>query len=432
MTDPNDGDIIEIHQLTKQSITDLIGVPGYSEQRIRLVLAELEEGAIKEQWIQLDDEEQVKRAEKTSKQQQNITSIHIPTKKVQAMELWGTVPGSYLINWGMEGDIDPEMQYQVNCWKIGEHVIKAVFNPDNLGRKPYHVTSWAKNPAWIWGEGLVEFIQALEEICNAIVRALVNNIGIASGPQVEVNKDRCDDKSPLYPWKRWESTSAQMKESKAVEFYQPQMQAESLINAYQFFARLIDEHSVPAYAQGASQSGVTAGTATVATQLFANAARSIKAVVSNIDDDIITPFISMCYDYVMRFSKDETLKGDARVVAKGVAGLMAKEQAANRKTEFLNTTANPVFSQVLGTKNINYLLKEIAKANDLNLPDEEYGERIAELLDEQNLKALIAQSQPQVSNDGGDVNGQVTNGGSPTKPMALNMSGDEMGSPELQ
>ena len=426
ITDANDGDLIEIHRLSKQSITDLIGVPGYSEERIRLVLAEIESGAIKEEWLHIDDEEVVKRIEKNAKQQQ--VSVTTQKTKIQAMEFWGTVPGKYLIEWGMEGEIDPEMQYQVDCWKIGDYVIKAVFNPDNLGRKPYHVSSWAKNPAWIWGEGLVEFICALEEILNAIVRALVNNIGIASGPQVEVNKDRCDDKSPIYPWKRWESTSAQMKESAAINFYQPQMQAESLINAYQFFAKLMDEHSVPAYAQGASQGGVTAGTATVFTQLLAAASRAIKAVVANIDDDIITPYISMCYDYNMRFSKDPSVKGDARVVAKGVAGLLAREQSANKKTEFLNATANPQFSQILGTKNIAYLLKEIAKSNDLNLPDDEHFDKVGSFLDQQMLQQMAMASQP----DGGDVNGQVAAGGSPPKAQALGLTGEPMGSAEFQ
>jgi len=217
-----------------------------------------------------------------------------------------------------------------------------------------------------------------------------------------------------------------MKDGQAVNFYQPQMQVDALINAYQFFGRLMDEHSVPAYAQGASQSGVTAGTATVFTQLLAAASRSIKAVVANIDDDIITPYISMCYDYNMRFTNDETAKGDARVVAKGVAGLLAREQAANRKSEFLNVTANPVFAQVLGTKNIGYMLKEIAKANDLELPDEDHFDVVAEMLDQQMMSQLMGQA------NGGDPNGQASAGGSPTKSTALNMTGDEMGSPELQ
>lgn len=429
--DPNDGDIIEIHELTKQSIMDLIGVQGYSDSRIREVIAKLDAGELKEKWIQIDDEDQVNKVEKGTKLSQRFVSgTMAPTQKIQAMEFWGSVSGKYLAEWGVEGEIDLETQYQVNCWKIGDYVIKAVINPDNLGRKPYHVTSWAKNPAWIWGEGLVEFVKDIEEICNAIVRALVNNIGIASGPQVEVNKDRCDDKSPVYPWKRWESTSAQMKEGPAVQFWQPQMQAESLINAYQFFGKLMDEHSVPAYAQGASQSGVTAGTATVFTQLLAAASRSIKAVVANIDDDIITPYISMCYDYNMRFTEDPTAKGDARVVAKGVAGLLAKEQAANRKTEFLNVTANPQFANILGTKNISYMLKEIAKANDLNLPDEDHFDKVAEFMDRMQMQQLAQTMNPNP--DGGDPNGQVSEGGTPPNSAALNMTGDPMGSPELQ
>ncbi|MTV59169.1 hypothetical protein GM547_14085, partial [Streptococcus pneumoniae] len=73
--------------------------------------------------------------------------------------------------------------------------------------------------------------------------------------------------------------------------------------------------TVPAYAQGASQSGVTAGTATVFTQLLAAASRSIKAVVANIDDDIVVPYTQMCYDYNMKFTNDNTIKGDAHVVA---------------------------------------------------------------------------------------------------------------------
>lgn len=426
MSDPNDGDLFEIHTLTKPDITALIGVPGYSEERVRLVLADIESHKIKAQWITIDDEEQVKRVEQNAKQVQ--VSLSVPQTKIQALEFWGTVSGKYLIEWGMLGEIDPEQQYQVNCWKIGEYIIKAVINPDNLGRKPYHISSWAKNPAWIWGEGLVEFIKDIEEICNAIVRALVNNVGIASGPQVEINKDRCDDKSPIYPWKRWESTSAQMKESRAIEFYQPQMQAETLINAYQFFSKLMDEHSVPAYAQGASQSGVTAGTATVFTQLLAAASRAIKAVVANIDDDIITPYISMCYDYNMKFSEDPTIKGDAHVIARGVAGLQAKEQSATRKIEFLNATANPTYTQILGSKNISYLLKEVAKANDLNLPDESHFDKVADFLDKQMMATMEQQANPT----GGDVNGQVANGGTPPKATALGPTGEPLGSAELQ
>jgi len=424
----NDGDVIEVHEISKQALSNLIGVPGYSEQEIRAVLDEYSKGDLKSKWFTIDDETAVKQV---TKERTNVTSTTPVTNNttdlasdlIYAQEFWGTVSGKLLIEWGAEGDIDPAVQYQANCWKIGKHVIKAVINPDNLGRKPYHVTSWAKNPEWIWGEGLLEFAGPIEDALNAIVRAMINNIAIASGPMAEVDKDRVDSKIPIYPWRQIESSSMQMKsEGPAVVYYQPQMHAGELIQAWQFFGRLLDEMTVPAYAQGASQSGVTAGTATVFTQLLAAASRSIKAVVNNIDDDIITPYIQMCYDYNMKFTDDDTIKGDARVVAKGVAGLSAREQAAQRKVEFLQVTANPLFSQILGEKNIGAMLAQIAQSNDIQLPD------MDRLEGNESISAAV--QQMLMASAGVDVNqmvGQIGAGGTPQNPQGLNVDGSEAG-----
>lgn len=425
MSDINDGDVIEIHELTKQAISNLIGVPGYKEAEIRAVLDKLESGELKSKWLTLDDESQVKRLEKEKAATTDsgyTLALQTQEHTIYAQEFYGTVSGKLLIEWGVEGNIDESIQYQANCWKIGEHVIKAVINPDNLGRKPYHVSSWAKNPASIWGEGLIEFAEPIEDILNSITRALQNNIAIASGPQVEVNKDRCDDKAPIYPWKRWESTSMQMKEAPAINFYQPQMHTQELILAWQFFSKLLDEMTVPAYAQGASQSGVTAGTATVFTQLLAAASRSIKAVVANIDADVIVPYTQMCYDYNMEFTDDNTIKGDARVVAKGVAGLQVREQAAQRKVEYLQVIANPLFSQILGPKNIGSILAQIAKSNDIQLPD--MGRLDGSIEIDSILQSML---MGQAGVDPNQMSGQIGAGGTPANPQGLNADGSKAG-----
>ena len=429
MKNINDGDVIEIHELSKQALSDLIGVAGYSDDEIRLVLDKYAKGDLKSKWFTIDDETTVNQVSK-DKQSSSLTnpttsnSTDLAGDTIFAQEFYGTVSGAMLIEWGSEGNIDPHMQYQANCWKIGDHVIKAVVNPDSLGRKPYHVTSWAKNPEWIWGEGLLEFAAPLEDAINAITRALINNIAIASGPMAEVDKDRVDMRTPIYPWRQIESTSMQMKnDGPAVTYYQPQMYAESLINAWQFFGRVLDEMTVPAYAQGASQSGVTAGTATVFTQLLAAASRSIKAVVANIDDDIITPYIQMCYDYNMKFTEDDTMKGDARAVAKGVNGLLAREQQSQRKVEVLQMVSNPAYMQILGTKNIGALLSQVIRGQDIKLPDLDRldGNETAEAMIQQMLMA-------QAGVDPMQMNGQVANsGGHPQKPQGLNPDGSKAG-----
>ncbi len=240
----------------------------------------------------------------------------------------------------------------------------------------------------------------------------------------EVDKDRVDTKLPIYPWRQIESTSMQMKnEGPAVAYYQPQMHAESLINAFMFFSKLLDEMTVPAYAQGASQSGVTAGTATVFTQLLAAASRSIKAVVANIDDDIITPYITMCYDLNNTSETDHTVMGDVRIVAKGLHGLLAKEQQAQRKIEYLQVAMTPVLSQILGAKNLGSIAAQIAKANDISLPD------MKRLEGDESVEDVVSQMlMAQSGVDATQMNGQVANGGgAPAKPGGENPDGSKAG-----
>ena len=417
MKNINDGDVIEVHELSKQAIADLIGVPGYSDEEVRLVIDKYSSGSLKAKWFTIEDETAVKQVTK-EKNYQNQTSpltqnsTDLASETILAQEFYGTVSGSLLIEWGIEGEVDPQSQYQVNCWKIGDHVIKAVLNPDTLGRKPYHVSSWAKNPEWIWGEGLLEFAAPIEDAMNAIIRSMINNAAIASGPMVEEDKDRIEENTPIYPWRKIRSTSNQMKnDGPAVNYYQPQMHLQELISAWQFLSKVLDEMTVPAYAQGASQSGVTAGTATVFTQLLAAATRSIKAVVANLDDDIFTPYIQMSYDYLMKFSDDESIKGDARVVAKGVSGLLAKEQQSHQKIELLQMVSNPAYMQVLGAKNIGALLAQIIKGQDIELPDldrldgDEHADQIIQQI-------LMSQAGVQAhTEDPNNMNGQAASGG---------------------
>lgn len=439
MKNINDGDTIEIHELTLDAITKLIGVPGYSDIEVRAVISRYEAGKIKSRWFTIDDETEVKRT--TQEPKNNDTpgfgstdagsnALETPAGRpttLLAQEFYGTVSGRMLLDWGsQEPGIDPQKQYQCNCWKIDKHVIKAVISPDPLGRKPYHISSWAKNPEWIIGEGLIEFAGPVEDAMNAIVRAAINNVAIASGPLTEIDKDRVDMRTPLYPWRQIESSSDQMSgNGPAVNYYQPQMHVGELTQAYAFFGKLMDEMTVPAYAQGASQSGVTAGTATVFTELLAAASRSIKAVVSNIDDDIIKPYIEMCYDYNMKYSEDQQIKGDARVVAKGVAGLQSKEQAAQRKVEYLQVIANPTYQQILGEQNIGAILAQVAKSNDISLPDKDRlnGHETAGGIVEQMLMAQSGVDPMTLQQNGNVENG----GGAPAGAQGLLPNGGKAG-----
>jgi len=357
--------IHHIH-LTPRELNELIGAPGFDDDEIRAVLDEHRAGGLKE-WtaISLD----VKLIENKD------TSADYIYEKIDALEYWGSVQGKMLLEWGIEPNLidDPTKDYDICCWLIGRHVIKAMLNPDPLGEKPFSKASFVEKPNSFWGAGLPQVVADLQGVLNAIARALVNNVGMASGPQVERNIDRIPSgQSPvMWPWKVWDVTDAQMGNSApALNFYQPQMFVEKLVFAYQHFSKLFDEHSgVPGYVQGNTDVSGAGKTASGLGMLMNNAARGIKNVLKTIDSKIITRTVERQYYWNIEQEENAELICDNKIVAKGASSMVAKEQQAVRLSELLASTANPFDMQVLGPDGRRYLLKEAMRAQHIDVTD---------------------------------------------------------------
>ena len=129
-------------------------------------------------------------------------------------------------------------------WVVGTSVIKAVLNYDPLGEKPYAKVSFIKVPGAFWGKGIPEIISDVQGVANAAARALVNNMGIASGPQVEVNLARLspnENITQMTPWKIWQVNDDPTGSSApALRFTQPQDNSDRLMRVYERFSRLAD------------------------------------------------------------------------------------------------------------------------------------------------------------------------------------------------
>jgi hypothetical protein len=60
--------------------------------------------------------------------------------------------------------------------------------------------------------------------------------------------------------------------------------------------------------------------------------------------------------------KDPDLIGDDTIVAKGAASMVAKEQQAVRRTEYMNMVAqNGIYTQIVGTEGLRFMLREAGK-----------------------------------------------------------------------
>jgi len=366
ITNIAEGYCFEHHPLTRTMLAAMVGVPGYDEEAIRAVLRE----GPTTSWVTPREF-----VSKEVEERKFNTELR-PTPMYDALEYWGKVSGAQLQEWGMsEEDVpDPTTEYDANIWIVGNYVIKAVLNYDPLGEKPYSKTSFIKCPGAFWGKGIPEIIEDLQGVCNAAARALVNNMGIASGPQVEMNIERLpqnEDITNIYPWKIWQVLNDPVGSSApAVRFNQPTDNANSLMAVYDKFSRLADEHSgIPAYLYGDLNVQGAGRTSSGLSMLMGSAGKAIRQVVMHIDSDVTKPMLQRQYVYNMRYVDDPSIKGDLQILARGAINLATKETMNVRRLEFLNATANPIDSEIMGPEGRAVLLREITKG--LHMPEED-------------------------------------------------------------
>ena len=415
-TGPDDGYLIERHKLNRRDLEMLIGVEGFDEPTLREVLKDFDRGLLRE-WLSIDSEIQSAAG--------NTTSYTRDTELVDALQLWDDIPGHYLREWGMsEQEVPDETAiYACDVWLVGSKVIKATLNYDPLNRKPYYVASYEQSPGSFYGKGVAELVRDVQSVCNAAARSLVNNMGMASGPQVGVNLSRLppDQKlDQMYPWKIWQFTLSDYGDTTPpITYFQPQSHAQELMMVFDHFSKLADEYSgIPRYMTGEHTPGA-GRTASGLSMLINNAGKSIKQVIANIDALVLTKLLERLYHYNLRYTDDPDLVGDINILARGASSLVAKEAAAVRRNEFLQLAlSSPVAQQVVGLPGIAELMRESAKSLDMPVdhivPPREEVERTQQqqqqmMMQEQAMQSAGGKPGANLHPDGSRVGGRPQN-----------------------
>ncbi len=357
---PQDGYIIQRHQFTRKDLELLIDMPSFNKEVIQQVLMQYGNTGLREM-IQSD-------SERSLLEGRNNTLIG--TELIEGIEFWGNVSGHMLREYGMT-DVEDYKEYEVNVWIVGSEVIKCAMNTDPLHRRPYSKCSFEQIPNAFWGVGLPEIMRDVQVMCNGSARALANNMALASAPQVDVSVDRLpegEDLTKMYPWKIWQTTSDRTGGGQpAIKFYQPNMNAETLLNVYQYFQKIADEVTgVPNYIYGSSAVSGAGRTASGLSMLMENASKGIKQAILNIDQ-AVGDVLQRLYDHIMIYDDDPTIKGDCKIIASGIIKTLLKESVQQRRNEFLQLTSNPVDLQIMGQTGRAELLREIAKVLNMDV-----------------------------------------------------------------
>jgi hypothetical protein len=392
VADIEDAEVIERTKLTRADLNDLLDLPGYNVEAIREVLRLYGQGGINDNWDASDSERAV--MENRENPTMNRSGL------ISCLEYVGNVQGKMLLQYGMSAaQIPDEMRdYFVQAWLIGRFVIKVQLSPSPRKRHNYYITSFEKVPGTPVGNGLPDILNDVEEVCNASLRSLVNNLAISSGPQVTVNDDRLasdEDGEDLYPWKRWHVTSDPMGQSATVPpiaFFQPQSNAQELLGVFKAFTDMADDISaIPKYLSGGS-SGGAGRTASGLAMLMGNASKILQTVAANIDRDVYEIALGQLFDMVMLTDQSGLLTGEEKIRVLGVNVAVQKETQRARQLEFLQITSNPIDMQIIGPIGRAEVLRAVSNTIGLN------GDKVVP--SDQDLQAQAKQAQQLAASQG--------------------------------
>ena len=387
------GDFIERLRMSRGELYRMRDMPGYSKEAILAVMADYE-GKRLENWLWTD-------AARHAIADHNFF-WYASTSELDGLHWYGRAQGTELIEWGMDPKLipDPFDEYEVDAIQFGRHVVKAAINTDPLYRRPIHSTCYEKVPGSVFGNAPSMLMRNTQRMVNATGRALQNNLAHASGFQVEVDYTRVSaetDAFDLHPFKVWQTRESEFSGDRpAVRFFQPTSNAPELINVIDYFKRMADNDTgIPEIAQGSAGTNEGAqGTARGQAMLLDQSAKLLRSAITNVDKDVAKPKLEMMYDNNMLYDPDESIKGDAEVVAKGANAMLQRESSRQAHMALLEVTNNPVDQEIIGLEGRAHLLKQLVGSfedidQELVLPgDEALEQRIAQ------IQAARAQQPP--------------------------------------
>lgn len=258
-------------------------------------------------------------------------------------------------------------QAQVNVWICGTELLRLVINPFVPCRIPYAIVPYEEHEYQIWGISIPENMQDPQALMNGHTRMWIDNLRLAGNVILEVNEAALvpGQGNDIYPGRVFrKQVGANQSALSAIQI--PNV-APAHMQAFDKARQLADEVTgQPSYSYGQTGVSATTRTAMGMSMLMSAASGNIKQVIKNFDEYLLKPLGEAYFAWNMQFNEKAEIKGDLKIIAKGTSALMQKEVQSQRLLQFLQIVSG---NQLLTPfANMDYILREIAKALDLD-PD---------------------------------------------------------------
>lgn len=311
----------QLYQMTKQD--------SYLKENVKRALKYFEDTKINSNWLDENPE-----AAKT-----NHWDGH---SALEVLKYYGSVKGEILKEYGIKG-LDDSNYYECIIHTLGTYTLKVIINPNpNVNDRPVYVTSYEKTGAGIVGFGIAQKVRGVEKLFQACLRGMVKNMEYSSGPIGEVDISRLADSDEdiefsgeIEPFMlNAVQPDITGRGTPAYKFYNFPTNVGALHAVCQWFMTLADIFTqIPASIHGQPVGTGANRTFRGMSMLYGNALKGVQSGITNIDKDIVTPFVTALYYLNLKFNPKAEIKGDAKVVARGVTGLMEKELQKNDSIE---------------------------------------------------------------------------------------------------
>jgi len=336
---------------------------------------------------------------------------------VEILNFWLDMPGSWLIKsgkteiWsgGREIKVDEDRPYHVEAIMVSGEMVYVGENPDILGRKPYFKTGWSVGTGSFWHQSLVDDLTHCQEVANACMRSVVNNMGIASGPQIVISDERRLVKpnvTAIYPFRVWRCSNPTNSLAEPIKFHQPVSIVTELLGALDKTVEYADRFSgVPRFLMGGEPPPGVGRTSGGLGMLLSAAAKGLRRVILQLDRDIVRPAIEQVYDFLLDNDDEDVIHCDVEVVVNGTVEVLARMEAADKRLAVLKESNNPLDMKLFGTEGRASLWRGVTESIDSFhepiMRSEEVVRREAEeersaMMAEQNAKTQAARMDAQL------------------------------------
>lgn len=322
-----------------------------------------------------------------------------PGGTYELLERWGWLNGEQLAAAGV--DVPAERMHEAffaNVWMLPNGtIIKVALQQIDGVTWPYFIYYFDKDESTIFPEGLASIMRDDQEMLNAATRMMIDNAAITAGGQLEVSPhllSTTEKVDEITPWKIWLRNNVSPGQPAIREIRLDSRVAELGQMAEMFENNADETTAIPRYMSGENASTGAAGTSSGLSMLMGAVNIVTKDLITSYDEGITVGFIKGVYHWNMKFSQDNSIKGDYDVKATGSASLVAKEVRARQLNEFSQLTANPLDDPWIKRGVLNKLRAEANELVDVVKTQEEFD---AEQNSPQNIANMQLQQQLMVA-----------------------------------